>query len=122
MHRAQPVWWAHLKGHAPQALHFFGSACDLLVGAVADPSPAADGLPAAPRAAGLLTVQQLVIGALVGFLALQLASRLTRRYKPVYSKREVANLLGTQKHVMGELLDRKVTLTPTLTLPLTLGT
>ena len=35
------------------------------------------------------------------------AIRRRRRYKPYYSKRELANLNQTKDYVMGELLDKK---------------
>ena len=59
-------------------------------------TPDADALPAPPTS-GLLSLQQLLIGASVGFLALQLLSRLLCRYRPAFTNREVYNLRETQK-------------------------
>ena len=39
--------------------------------------------------------------------ASQVLSRRVRRYEPVYSSREAANLRQTRAYVMGELLERK---------------
>ena len=100
------------------AIGWLGDTCDALVApeaaAAGTAASAADsatpGLLTAPVDPGLLTLPQFLLGTLGYFLTLQLASRLLWRCEPCFTKREVANLVATQKHVMGDLLELKVRL------------
>jgi len=55
-------------------------------------------------------MHQFLFGTLVATVLLYLASRIVGRYKPYYSKREVANLQQTRAFVLGELLEKKARL------------
>jgi len=59
---------------------------------------------------GLLSMHHFLFGTLVATVLLYLASRIVGRYKPYYSKREVANLQQTRAFVLGELLEKKARL------------
>ncbi len=103
LHRARPKWLDPLVASAPGVHAAFGEAFDTLVGTGAQ---AGD-----EGAEGLLSMQQFMAGAAAVFVVFQIAAKLLRRRRvPAFSSREVANLRGTQRYVMGELMDTKVRL------------
>ena len=91
----------------------FGDTCDALVapasGEVDQQAQQQQQLPA-PTVVGLLNMPQFLGGSFVWFVALQGLSKALRRYVPYLSKREVANLMGTQKYVTVDLLELKKSL------------
>ena len=114
LHRAGVV--ASLGGSGalpPAVVAAVGDTCDALVAppAAAPPAEQLSALPPPGQPAGaILSMGQLVGGALAFFVVLQAASALFRRYEPSYSKREVANLLATRAYVTNDLLELKKTL------------
>ena len=87
-----------------------GSAADGAQTVVAgEPSlPVPTGTEALPTSgSGLLSMPQFLGGGLLFVVALQALSRRLRSYVPAYSKRELANLVGTQKYVTVDLLELK---------------
>ena len=111
----------------PAVIAAFGDTCDALVtphpledaephAAAVDATDSAIGEgtaiapPVAVRAAaagGMLSLPQFLLGGVAFFLVGQLVSKTLRRYEPSYSKRELANLLQTQKYVTHDLLELK---------------
>ena len=103
----------------PALVDAFGQTCDALVSP--SPSPqdssvqnaldtaASSGgaLSEPSSASGLLSMTQFLGGSLVWFLVLQAFSKRLRTYVPSFSKRELANLQGTQKYVTVDLLELK---------------
>ena len=91
----------------------FGQTCDALVApetsttAVAAAGSSESG--SGSGGGGLLNLQQLLYGCAAFFVALQIVSRLFRRYEPALTGRELNNLLGTRRHVHS-LLKLKETL------------
>ena len=93
----------------------FGQTCDALVAPEASTTAVAaagssDGSGGSGSGGGgLLNLQQLLYGCAAFFVALQIVSRLFRRYEPALTGRELNNLLGTRRHVHS-LLKLKETL------------
>lgn len=106
---ARPVPAALTASH--RFPHVSGETCDAIVAPHLEAPPTAptDGsaLAPPPSAGGLLSMTQLLCGAALFFGALQIVSKLLRRYEPSYTKREHANLLATQKYVSHDLLELK---------------
>ena len=95
---------------SPAMVSAFSQTCDAIVapeqqqqqhdeGAAAPASSDGGSSSSSSSAAGLLSMKQFLVGALVLFIALQALSKSLRRYKPSYSKRELANLVATQRYV-----------------------
>jgi GTPase Era involved in 16S rRNA processing len=89
-----------------KVLTAFGQTCDVLVTG----GDATGGDATAARTGGLLSRTQFVLGSFGYFVVLQVASRLLRRYQPAFTKREIANLSGTQRYVTQDLLELKTQL------------
>ena len=81
----------------PTMVSAFSQTCDALV--APEQQLDEEGASSSSGAAGLLSMQQFLVGTLVLFVALQAISKSLRRYKPSYSKREFANLVATQRYV-----------------------
>ena len=98
----------------PELVAAFGDTCDALVAphaeaadAVVAQSAAVSAASVSSSSAGLLSLKQLLGAASLFFVFMQIVSRLVRRYEPCFSKRELANLLGTQRYVTHDVLELK---------------
>jgi len=110
LHRSGAAASMAASAAVPAVAEHLADVCDALV-APADAVGAKGRAPEGRRAAGgLLSMPQLLGACTLFFVVLQIVSKLLRRYQPSFSKRELANLIGTQRYVADDLLELKRTL------------